>query len=272
MEQTPGVFLAKKKNGDVYYRASITCKGKHISLGSYPTQQQAKAAYETATTIYRKNHLTLEDYHADSALTFDKWVTLLNFRDNGMYCKTPIYIYSNYFLYYFGPEDFLKFDVDDLFYYSKHTIQRRGGHLFVAEYGTQFNILSRYGIKNFAVVDRDYRFMNGDPTDFRYRNIEIINKYHGVTKEINRGIISYTAKIHINGDFQVGTYSTEAEAAVAYNKAATLLQENGFSKNFPKNYVLELNETEYAKTYHKIRISKHIRDFVSCLPVTQQTE
>lgn len=30
-----GVFPARKKNGEVYYRASLTYKRKHISLGSY---------------------------------------------------------------------------------------------------------------------------------------------------------------------------------------------------------------------------------------------
>ena len=31
-----GVFRAVKKDGTVYYRASLTRHGKHISLGSYP--------------------------------------------------------------------------------------------------------------------------------------------------------------------------------------------------------------------------------------------
>ena len=54
---------------------------------------------------------------------------------------------------------------------------RRGGHLFVADYGMQVNIASRYGIKNFAVENRDYRFVNGNDHDFRYANIEILNTY-----------------------------------------------------------------------------------------------
>lgn len=261
MGQMPGVFQAQKKDGTPYFRSSITCKGKHISLGSFPTEVDAYKAYKAAGTIFTDSSITLDAYTPANPLAFDKWVSLINFRDNHMYCKTPIYIQSNYFLYYFGPDDALKFDVDDLFYYSKHTIQRRGGHLFVAEYGTQFNILSRYGIKNFAVIDRDYRFVNGDPTDFRYRNIEIINKYHGVTRQTDRGITTYMAKIHINGDYQIGTYATEAEAAVAYNKAATILQERGIAKDFPKNYVLELNEIEYASLYNRISISPKIKNY-----------
>ena len=261
MALLPGVFTATKKNGELYFRASITCKGKHISLGSFSTEEQASQANEQAQKLYRSNQLSIADYKKNNALSFEKWVSLINFRDNGIYCKTPIYILSNFFLYYFGVDDILKFDVDDLFYYSKHKIQRRGGHLFVSEYGTQFNILARYGIKNFAVVGRDYRFVNGDPTDFRYRNIEIINKYHGVSKHMEHGIVFYTAKIHVNGDFQIGTYATEAEAAVAYNKAATILAANGVTKQFAKNYVLELNEIEYASMFHKIHISKTIRTY-----------
>lgn len=261
MANLPGVFSAKKKNGTVYYRSSMNFKGKHISLGSYTTEREAYAAYKKAHELCEDKTKTIYDYNYSYILPFDKWVSILNFRDNGIYCKTPIYILSTYFLYYFTPEYALKFDVDDLFYYSKHTIQRRGGHLFVAEYGTQFNILTRYGIKNFAVAGKDYRFVNGDNTDFRYRNIEIINKYHGVTHHMERGISTYTVKIHINGDFQVGTYQTETEAAVAYNKAATLLKEKGVQKNFPKNYVLELNEIEYAALYNKICISPKIRNW-----------
>lgn len=72
----------------------------------------------------------------------------MNFRDNGVYIKTPIYLRRNYFEYFLSPTLILKFDIDDLFYYSSHRIQKRGGHLFVSDYGMQYNILSRYGIKS----------------------------------------------------------------------------------------------------------------------------
>lgn len=261
MEDFPGVFSAQKKDGTIYYRSSVTYHNKHISLGSFPTPQQAAAAYKEAVSIFAHPNISIRQHKSANALSFEKWVTLINFRDNGMYCKTPIYISSHYFLYYFNKEEHLKFDVDDLFYYSKHKIQRRGGHLFVSEYGMQVNILSRYGIKNFAVENRDYRFVNGDSTDFRYRNIEIINKYHGVFQVLDRGIPSYLAKIHVNGDFLIGKYSTEEEAAVAYNKAATLLQQQGVRKNFPKNYVVELDEIAYASLYNKVAVSKKIRNY-----------
>lgn len=261
MKAANGVYTTRRKDGNISYRASITCKGKHISLGSFSTKESAHKAYEEATALFRTQTFSLEAYQKIGILPFKKWVSLLNFRDNGIYCKTPIYIYSNYFLYYFSKDDYLKFDVDDLFYYSKHTIQRRGGHLFVADFGTQYNILNRYGIKNFAVQGRDYRFVNGDHTDFRYKNIEIINKYHGVTKETIKGRTQYIAKIHINGDYQIGTYNSEIEAAVAYNKAAHILQEKGLSKNFPKNYVVELSEQEYHSLFQEVYIAKGIRTY-----------
>ena len=40
-----GVYLATKKDKTVYYRSNITHKGRHISLGSFPTEVQAHQAY-----------------------------------------------------------------------------------------------------------------------------------------------------------------------------------------------------------------------------------
>ena len=49
---------------------------------------------------------------------------------------------------------------------------------------------------------------NGDALDFRYSNIEIINQYAGVQrKESASGQVQYQTKIHVNGDFIVGTYA-----------------------------------------------------------------
>ena len=41
----PGSFQAMKKDGTIYYRSSITYKNKHISLGSFPTEEESHAAY-----------------------------------------------------------------------------------------------------------------------------------------------------------------------------------------------------------------------------------
>lgn len=134
---------------------------------------------------------------------------LLNFRNNGIYFKNPIYLRNGYFSYYLSRIEELKFDVDDLFYYSSRKIQKRQGHLFVSDYGMQYSILSRYGIRPYAVAGRDYQFVNGDNSDFRYSNIVIVNRYHGVLRFLKNRLPRYRAVIHINGNYQIGSYSSE---------------------------------------------------------------
>ena len=46
-----GVYLATKKDKTVYYRSNITHKGRHISLGSFPTEVQAHQAYTAACEL-----------------------------------------------------------------------------------------------------------------------------------------------------------------------------------------------------------------------------
>ncbi|MCH5265551.1 MAG: hypothetical protein J1F02_06605 [Lachnospiraceae bacterium] len=256
----PGVYTARKKNGELYYRSSITHCGKHISLGSFPTEETASEAYTLASRLLSDQSLTMDSFsEKDSVLPFSKWVTLLNFRDNGMYIRTPIYLQKRFFHYYFDRDDFLTFDIDDLFYFSTRSISRRGGHLFVADYGMQVNILSRYGIKNYAVPGRDFRFVNGDNRDFRYENIEIINRYHGVARKTKNGQVYYETKIHWRGDFLVGRYQNETEAAIAYNKAASCLITKGYKKEYPVNYIEELSPADYHTIYKKVTISSRLR-------------
>lgn len=260
-----GVFLAKKKDGTIYYRSSFTHKSKHISLGSYATEELAHKAYTEATNIINStNKLLITDYNKKKRfLSFEKWVVLVNLKDNGIYFKTPIYLHPKYFEYYLDNDPFapLKFDADDLFFYSTHKIMRRGGHLFVADYGMQINILNRYGIKNFAVPGKDYIFVNGDNTDYRYQNIKIINRYTGVTtQETSNNQTIYIAKIHINGDHIIGRYSNEKEAAIAYNKAADILKNNGFTINFQTNYIEAMNGDEYTEIYNTVKIAKKLND------------
>lgn len=260
---TSGVYETTKKDGTPSYRASFTYKGKHISLGSFPTAEGAHRAYLTAELLLRSPEgaqLSLSDYAAaGKPLSYDKWVILINLRDNGIYFKTPIYLYRRYFVYHYNEETHLKFDADDLFYYSNHKIMKRGGHLFVADYGMQVTLTSRYGIKPHAVEDRDYRFVNGDPTDFRYGNLELINRYTGVTAEEKDGKTFYLSKIHINGDFIIGRYSTEDEAAIAYNRAADYLNKKGLNKNYTRNYVDGLSDAEYQSIYDRIQLPPNIR-------------
>lgn len=258
----PGVYESKRKNGETYYRGSITYNGKHISLGSFDTEAACADAYNEAWTILKDNKITLLSYQSIlKHLPFDKCISLINFRDNHIYIKNPIYLLKGYFVYYLDQSIVLKFDNDDLFYYSSHKIQNRGGHLFVSDYGMQYNILGRYGIKPYSVKNRDYKFANGDETDYRYSNIILVNKYHGVSKEIKKGKVKYVAKIHLNGDFIVGRYKEEAIAAIAYNKAVDLCKARGMTKKFPTNFISEYSPREYADIYTEIKISSHLYKF-----------
>ncbi|MGN0341383.1 MAG: hypothetical protein ACI4DO_01175 [Roseburia sp.] len=252
----PGVYLAKKKNGEIYYRSNITYQNKHISLGSYSNEQDAHRAYLAANEILQgSDSFDSKAFSQYQPLSYDKIVSLYNFRDNRIYIKTPIYLHASYFSYYLSPGEELKFDIDDLFFYSSHRILRRQGHLYINDYGMQVSLLSRYGIKNYGVAGRDYRFVNGDATDLRYSNIEIISKYNGVTAIPASTGTRYRAIIHINGNYKIGTYKTEAKAAIAYNKAVDLALTSGLKKNFAQNYVTEYTAKEYADLYVKIKIS-----------------
>ena len=258
----PGVYLATKKDGTIYYRSSITFKNKHISLGSFDTEEKAHQTYQEAAMLLNSS-LNLEDVaHTSLYLAFDKAVTLLNFRDNGLYIGNPIYLRKNYFSYYLSENEELKFDIDDLFYYSSHRILRRQGHLYVNDYGMQVTLLSRYGIRNHAVADRDYYFANGDSSDLRYSNIIIINRYYGVFQYKTKTQTRYRVKIHINGNYTIGTYSSEIKAAIAYNKAVDLAKAFGINKNFPTNYIEDLSAKEYADTYIKIKLSNKYLDYL----------
>lgn len=262
----PGVYETKKKDGSTYYRASMTFLNKHISLGSSSDANVAHAMYTEGQMLASDESITLNNYTSYiQALPFEKAVTILNFRDNGMYIKTPIYLQKGFFLYVLTPSEILKFDNDDLFYYSSHKIMRRNGHLFVNDYGMQYNIAARYGIKNFAVCGRDYAFANGDVTDYRYSNIIIINKYHGITQHEKNNKTWYVAKLHLNGDVIVGKYTTEVKAAVAYNKAVDYARDHGIKKNFIENYITELSVREYADLYTRIHISEKFKEYIDQL-------
>lgn len=261
----PGVYSAQKKDGTRYYRSSITYKNKHISLGSFDNEEDAHAIYNEASDLLHGNTSLESISSADLQLSFDKVVSILNFRDNGLYFGTPIYLRKNYFSYYLSENEELKFDVDDLFYYSSHRILRRQGHLYVNDYGMQVTLLSRYGIKNHAVCNRDYYFANGDVHDLRYSNIIIINHYYGVSMYKTKTQIRYRVKIHINGNYTIGTYATETKAAVAYNKAVDLAKASGIAKNFPANYIEELSAEEYADLYGKVKLSKKYLNYLSLI-------
>lgn len=257
----PGVYTARRKDGTLYFRASVTYHGKHISLGSFPSQQSAHQTYLEACHILNDTSVTLSSYSDEHTIPFAKWVSLMNFRDNKIYIANPIYIRIKYFEYYLDPDTVLKFDLDDLFYYSSRKIMKRGNRLFVADYGMQVGIASRYGIKNYGVEGRDYRFVNGDPLDFRYENIEILNHFHGVSQTVKQGKKCYKAKIHVNGDFIIGCYETEIQAAIAYNKAIDILKKAGVSKQYVPNYMENISPSLYADLYNSLTVSPKIMEY-----------
>lgn len=256
MANTPGVSKATKKDGTAYFRASITIKAKHVSLGSFPTEKIAGRAYKEACAIIRDEKYQLSDYNKKFSLDFSKFVILMNYRNCGIYFKTPIYLHSNFFYYYLSPNRFLIFDREDLFFYANHKIQVRGGYYFICNYGSQYSILSRYGIKNYAKKGIDYIFVNQNDYDFRYENIKIINEYMGVSKIEKENEIFYEAVIHVNGNRIIGRYPDKITAAIAYNKAADKLNAKGFPKQYVKNYITEYTSEEYQKAYKKVTISK----------------
>ncbi len=277
----PGVYTAVRKNGTLYYRSSINYHSKHISLGSFPTEGEAARAYREASFLLSDASVTIhnvfdgilscpDDTKTEkntktagmSALSPEKAVILLNFRDNGLYIKNPIYLRKGYFSYFLSPSIELKFDIDDLFYYSSHKIQKRQGYLFVSDYGTQYSILGRCGIRPYAVAGRDYEFANGDPFDFRYSNMIIRTRFHGVVLIRQKGKERYRARIHINGTYIVGTYESEEKAAVAYNKAADLAKAAGIRKNFPENYVDAFSPKEYAQLYTELKLSRRYLQYL----------
>ena len=204
-----GVYTAYKKDGTEYYRVSLTCQNKHISLGSFDDYKTAAAVYSEANAIVRdekSSHFVnaaekITSYSScTSALAFEKFMILLNLRDNNIYIKTPVYLCDKYFLYFFSPEIVLTFDIEDLFYYSGHKIMSRGGYFFVNDFGMQTSILARFGIRSHSVKGKDYLFRNGDEHDFRYSNVAVVNRYNGVEQIEKNGRILYRTRIHINGN------------------------------------------------------------------------
>ena len=55
----PGVYQAKKKDNTIYFRSSITYSGKHISLGSFDTEEMAHEAYLYAGRLLAGKEITL---------------------------------------------------------------------------------------------------------------------------------------------------------------------------------------------------------------------
>ncbi|MCR5238041.1 MAG: hypothetical protein K6E34_12665, partial [Lachnospiraceae bacterium] len=153
-----------------------------------------------------------------------------------------------------------------LFYYSSHTIQRRGNHLFVAEFGLQERVLARYDIPGFAVLGKDYRFVNGDHTDLRYANVDVINPVKNIRKRKEGRDEVYNVKMHINGDWNIGSYPTHEMAIIAYNKALDEAKKHGLKR---RTEILDIPEglspALYAKIYSAIELPVKYLEYLSGL-------
>ena len=111
-----GVYEARKKSGEIYYRASFTYKNKHISLGSSSDEASCHAMYNEACEIINNSsdhwidtdHRTTS-YNEAMTLSLGKYISLINFRDNNIYIKTPIYMCHKYFLYFLKEHEVLQF-------------------------------------------------------------------------------------------------------------------------------------------------------------------
>ncbi len=99
----------------------------------------------------------------------------------------------------------------------------------------------------------------------RYENIKLLNPYHGVEIIKTAGLDKYKARIHINGNFVIGTYNTIEKAAIAYNKAVDMAHAHGIEKNYPENYIESISGKEYADIYTSVTVSINICSICSNL-------
>lgn len=251
-----GIYIAYDKNDNPYYRVAVTLNGHHVSLGNFKSESDSLKCYEEYIRIVSDNDISAEQYDKEMKLSFEKFILLINYRDNHVYFPKPIYLKKNFFLYYLEPGFVLKFDKDDLFFYINHKILKRGNRLYYNDFGIQTTLKEKYNIPVYGVLNRDYRFINNDCFDFRYSNIEILNKFHGIEKTSKNNKISYKVKINLKGYHYVGTYPTELEACIAYNKAADIIKQNhniNYKQNDP-----EISAKQYADIYSKLKISPKI--------------
>ena len=92
-------------------------------------------------------------------------------------------------------------------------------------------------------------------------------KIHGVRKTVTKnGQHLYTVRIHIHGNYLVGRYATDVEAAIAYNKAIDILRNKGVTNNFLSNYVEGIAPSRYAEIYSSLPIAPGILNYPAISP------
>ena len=67
----------------------------------------------------------------------------------------------------------------------------------------------------------------------------------------------------------MGRYSTDVEAAIAYNKAIDILQNKGVTSNFTPNYVEGITPRRYAEIYSALSIAPGILNYPAISPNNQ---
>lgn len=243
-------------SGKTQYKIYFVYKATKIYLGSYSSMEIAQKVLEEADELMEtvSSIPSFDTY----TLNYKKIIVLCNLRDHKKYIKNPIYLYPTYFHYYLSKDCILTFDLKDLLYFSTYKVYKRGNYIYTQDGISQQNILARFGIPNHSVINKDYRFKNNDPYDFRAQNLEIINSYKGVTKKIKGSTIVYSASIYIHGNLTIGHYHTETEAAVAYNKAVDLLTQQGLLHDHPHNHIPLITKDEYDSLYHSLPVSSRL--------------
>ncbi|WP_069998780.1 hypothetical protein [Cellulosilyticum sp. I15G10I2] len=242
-----------QKNNITRYKVYFVYRSKKIYLGLYSSKEVAENALLEANQIMEQP-IPLTQYTFTS-IDYKKFISLCNFRDHHVYIKNPVYIYDTYFCYHLSQDIILTFDMKDLFFFSTYKISKRGRYFYTQDSITQQSILSRFGIPPHSVNGVDYRFKNGCDYDFRRENLEIINSYKGVTRREKNNQLIYIAKIFVHHNIIIGHYTSQLEAAIAYNKAIDILLENGIQRDYVKNTIPYLTLTEYTQIYDNIDIS-----------------
>lgn len=238
------------------YKTYFLHETNKIYLGTYSSMELAQKAINEAEELMSQPK-NMPQFNT-SVLDYKKIVSLCNLRDHKQYIKNPIYLHPTHFHYYLSEECVLTFDLKDLLYFSTYKIYKRGNYLYTQDSISQQSILSRYGIPNHSVLNKDYLFKNGDPYDFRRSNIEIINGYKGVSKKQKKEKILYTACIYIKTNLVIGHYESEIEAAIAYNKAIDILSKHYTVKEYTHNVIPFITKAEYKTIYDNLAISPRI--------------
>ena len=71
-----GVFPATKIDGTIYYRSSINYSGKHISLGSFSSEDTAHLAYKEASQALSDSVITIDNvYSYKTTLPYEKIIS-----------------------------------------------------------------------------------------------------------------------------------------------------------------------------------------------------